>query len=181
MSTLHTLNGFDLDTLNGTISAIREKPELGAVTFRSASQWSDDRRVNTSIESFAAGGTEQRRPAAHNVRTDLPHALMGTDEGPSPLEVALSALSACVTTTLVAHAALKGFEIRSLSVKASGDVDLRGILSIAEVRSGYRALRLHIDLDSDVPADQVASFIDDAVHLSPMFDLFRHGTEIALE
>jgi uncharacterized OsmC-like protein len=177
-TTPRVLNGIDVDALNQTIAAVGEQPELGATTFRADCRWIDSRRIATTIDGFSAAGGEHRRPAAHELTTDLPEALAGTDAGPSPLELALSALGSCVTATLAVHAAAKGITLRSASVALTGDLDLRGFLNIAEVRVGYERLKLEIALDVDLPADEVASFVDSGLRFSPVLDLFRCGTEV---
>ena len=177
-TTPRVLNGIDVDALNQTIAAVGEQPELGATTFRADCRWIDSRRIATTIDGFAAAGGEHRRPAAHELTTDLPEALAGTDAGPSPLELALSALGSCVTATLAVYAAAKGITLRSASVALAGDLDLRGFLNIAEVRAGYERLKLEIALDVDLPADDVASFVDSGLRSSPVLDLFRCGTEV---
>ena len=172
------LNGIDLGALQETIATVGERPELGATTFRAESHWVDSRRIATTIDSFSAGGGEHRRPAPHELLSDLPEALGGTDQGPSPLEVALAALGSCVATTLVVHAAAKGVPLRAASVKLSGELDLRGFLNLAEVRTGYERLKLDITLDADLTDEEIASFVQSGLRFSPVLDLLRHGTEI---
>ncbi len=173
-----TLNGIDIDSLNATLAAVGEQPELGASTFRADCRWIDSRRVATSIDAFAAAGGDHRRRNSHELRTDLPEALGGTDQGPSPLEVALSSLGSCVTTTLVVHAAAKGIALRSVNVTLSGDLDLQGFLNLADVRAGYQRLKLEIALDADLSAAEAARFVESGLRFSPVLDLFRHGTEV---
>jgi uncharacterized OsmC-like protein len=172
------LNGIDVDALKQTIAAVGEQPELGATTFRADCRWVDSRRVATTIDAFTAVGGEHQRPAPHSLLTDLPEALAGTDQGPSPLEVALSALGSCVAATLVVHAAAKGITLRSANVALSGDLDLRGFLNLAEVRAGYQRLRMKIEVDADLPDDEIASFVESGLRFSPVLDLFRCGTEV---
>ena len=103
----NTINGIDRDALSKTIATIAASPDLGKATFRSASHWVDNRHVTTVIDQFSAAGGAHHRAARHQLDTDLPDPLMGTDIGPSPLEVALSALGSCVATTVTVHAAAK--------------------------------------------------------------------------
>jgi uncharacterized OsmC-like protein len=174
-----TLNGVDLLVLRGTVAAITESPELAATNFRSSSRWEDDRRVITTVDAFAAGGSEHRRPAAHAVPTDLPEGLMGSDRGPSPLELATSALGACLATTLVAHASIRGIRLEAVEVQVSGAIDLRGTLDLAQVRPGFEGLQVTIQVESELSEDALTSFADEVVPLSPMLDLFLRGAPIA--
>jgi uncharacterized OsmC-like protein len=173
------LNGVDLLVLGETVAAITESPELAATNFQSSSQWDDDRRVTTTIDAFNAGGSEHRRPAAHAVVTDLPEALMGTDRGPSPLELATSALGACIATTLVAHASSRRIRLKRLEVQVSGAVDLRGILNLAHVRPGFEGLQVEIRLEADLTEEELTSFAEETLPLSPVLDLFLRGAPVA--
>ncbi len=182
MTTTTTINGIDVAALRGTIQAIDENPTLGAARFRSTSEWHDDRRVSTSIQDFTAAGSEHSRPQAHVIPTDLPTALLGTDQGPAPLEVALAALTSCVTTTIVAHASAKGIELEAVRVNVNGDLDLRGFLNLSdEVRKGYQQLDLSVSIRSGLSKEELETFVHSALRFSPVLDLFQCGTEILTE
>ena len=51
-----------------------------------------------------------------------------------------------MTTTTVIHAAARGIEIESLSTRLVGDLDLQGLLGLADVPAGYRAIRIEMDI-----------------------------------
>jgi hypothetical protein len=73
--------------------------------------------------------------------------LLGHNEGANPVEFLLHALAGCVTTTTVLHATARGIEIESLSTRLVGDIDLQGLLALADVpvsgRFGDRCRRSH--------------------------------------
>jgi uncharacterized OsmC-like protein len=175
-----TINGIDRDALSKTTSTIAMNPDLGRATFRSSSHWIDNRHVTTVIDQFSAAGGTHQRAARHQLDTDLPTPLMGTDVGPSPLEVALSALGSCVATTVVVHAAAKGIELDNVEVTIAGELDLRGFLNLADVRTGYQRLDLKVTFQSGLAEEEVARFIESATRFSPVLDLFRRGTQVAV-
>jgi uncharacterized OsmC-like protein len=75
-------------------------------------------------------------------------------------DMLLEALVACAGVTLRAVATAIGVELRDATVRAEGDLDFRGTLGVAkEARVGFRDIRLHFDLDTDAPADQVATLL----------------------
>jgi uncharacterized OsmC-like protein len=175
-----TINGIDRAALATTISMIAKSPDLGGATFHSASHWIDDRHVTTVIDQFSAAGGAHHRAASHQIDTDLPKPLHGTDVGPSPLEVALSALGSCVATTIAVHAAAKGIELVNLEVTIAGGLDLRGFLNLADVRPGYQRIELNVMLRSGLAQEEVVRFVESAIRFSPVLDLFRGGTEVAV-
>ena len=173
-----SINGIDTKALHATIAAIAAQPSLGAAAFETRSDWLDDRRVRTTVDSFVAAGGRHTRPQAFEFDTDTPTALLGTDRGASPLELALTALGSCITTTLVAHAAAKGITLRAVNAHTLGDIDLRGFLNVAKVRVGYRKLEITITIDSDMDATETQKFVHSGLQFSPVLDLFTSGTAI---
>lgn len=177
-----TINGFDVHALRETIQTIDNSPELGEASFRSVSEWQEDRRVLSSIRTFTAAGADHDRPDAHELSTDLPTALLGTDRGPSPLELALTALTSCVTTTIVAHASARGIELDALRVQAVGNLDLRGFLDLSkDVRKGYRRLRLEVSIRGGLEQMELEEFVNSAVRFSPVLDLFQNGAAVEID
>jgi uncharacterized OsmC-like protein len=70
-------------------------------------------------------------------------------------DLLLEALVACAGVTLKAVATAIGAEIKDGTIKAEGDIDFRGTLGVSkETPVGFKEIRLHINLDSDMPADK---------------------------
>jgi hypothetical protein len=67
-----------------------------------------------------------------------------------------------VTTTTVLHAAARGIEIESLSTKLVGEIDLQGLLALADVPAGYQGIRIEMDIKarnaSDADLDELLQF-----------------------
>ena len=75
-------------------------------------------------------------------------------------DMLLEALVACAGVTLNAVATAIGVSLRDASISAAGDLDFRGTLAVArEAPVGFKAIRLHFDLETDADAEQVASLI----------------------
>lgn len=75
-------------------------------------------------------------------------------------DMLLEALVACAGVTLRAVATALGVALRGGSVTAEGDLDFRGTLGVSkEVPVGFTAIRLRFELDTDAPADQVATLL----------------------
>lgn len=176
-----TINGVDLTVFGETVAAIAQTPDLAATVFRSSSRWDDDCRVITTIGNVVAVGNEHRRPTAHVVVTDRPEALNGSGHGPSALELAMSALGACIATTLVAHASSRRIHLRSLEVRMSGAVDLRGVLRLADVRPGFDSLVASIGVEAELSESELRSFVEETLPLSPVLDLFQRGAPVRTE
>jgi uncharacterized OsmC-like protein len=75
-------------------------------------------------------------------------------------DMLLEALVACAGVTLNAVATAIGVEWRDATITAEGDLDFRGTLGVAkDARIGFSAIRLNIEIDTDAPADQIATLL----------------------
>jgi uncharacterized OsmC-like protein len=75
-------------------------------------------------------------------------------------DMLLQALVACAGVTLQAVATALEIGLRNGSVRAEGDLDMRGTLGVAkDAPVGFRAIRLHFDLDTDAPPEQLDTLI----------------------
>jgi uncharacterized OsmC-like protein len=73
-------------------------------------------------------------------------------------DLLLEALVACAGVTLAAVATSMGVQLRGGSVRAEGDLDIRGTMAVSkEAPVGFRAIRLSFDLDTDASEDQLAT------------------------
>src|SRR5262249_30880592 len=142
------LNGIDLVALARVVRGIQDNPRAGMVGFRVHTAWRGQTRSRSTVESYTIGGQEVRRHFAIDV--DEPHALFGTNTAPSPHEVLMTALNACITVGYVAEAAVKGIALEKVEVETAGELDLRGFLGIdPDVRPGYESLRYTVRLKGD--------------------------------
>ena len=72
-------------------------------------------------------------------------------------DMLLQALVACAGVTLASVATALGIELRGSSVRAEGDLDFRGTLSVDRgVPVGFQAIRLTVELDTDATEEQRA-------------------------
>lgn len=75
-------------------------------------------------------------------------------------DMLLEALAACAGVTLNAVATALEIDLRDAAVRAEGDLDFRGTLGVdKQAPVGFRAIRLHFDLDTDASNEQVATLL----------------------
>lgn len=79
-------------------------------------------------------------------------------------DMLLKALVACAGVSLKAAATMLDIPLRSATVSAEGDVDLRGTLGVSEdVPVGFTEIRLRFDVDTDVSQarrDELLSLVE---------------------
>jgi len=75
-------------------------------------------------------------------------------------DMLLEALAACAGVTLRAVATSLDIPVRAGTVRAEGDLDFRGTLSVAkDVPVGFAAIRVTFDLDTDATTEQLDTLL----------------------
>jgi len=176
------LNGVNVDQLFGNIDAIKNAPVLGKFKFRANNKWINGGHNHTTIKNFHGVQQEHDHASPFELDADEPPLLLGEDIGPNPVEYALTALAACVTTALVYHAAAKGIKLNSVESRLEGDIDLRGFLGISDkVRRGYDNVRIYYKIDADVPDEELEELVQMGCKYSPVFDTFTNPVNVTAQ
>ena len=176
---INRTNGIDLNILGETVNAIQKDPDRGKCKFRARNKWIDANHNCTTISGFHGAKQEMAHKQEFELHADEPPILAGGDEGANPVEHLLNALAACVTTSLVAHAAVKGIHIESLESELEGDIDLRGFLGLApDVPKGYTNIRLKFKVKTD---SENMKKLKKLAEFSPVYNTLIHGTKVDIE
>ena len=131
------INGVNIGDLGDNIQAISETPELANFKFRAKNNWVNGGHNQISLNSFYGTCQEFQRDEDIKLDADEPPVLLGTDKGANPAEYLLTALSSCMTTSLVYHAAAQGINIEKVESDYEGDINLKGFLNLdPQVRKG---------------------------------------------
>ncbi len=172
------VNGIDVGDVEQVIGNIQQDASLGETRFRLTNKWIRGGHNQSRITGFYSGGEEREHVQAFSVDSDEPHVLAGHDLGANPVEHLLSALAACLTSTLVYHAAVRGIEIRALESRVDGDLDLRGLFGMSnEVRPGLNGIRARFVIDAD---EKHMETLRTLIEFSPVYDITRNGTDVSV-
>jgi uncharacterized OsmC-like protein len=107
--------------------------------------------------------------------------LVGTDNGPTPVEYVLHALAACLTAGIANIAAARGVTLTEVSSTVEGDIDLLGILGLSDqVRNGYQQIRVGFTLRGDDP-DKLRSVVEQSRQRSAVFDIVTNGVPVSID
>jgi uncharacterized OsmC-like protein len=173
------VNGIDLDILNETIGAVKADGALGKCKFRARNKWIDAGHNCTKVFGFYGAGQEMTHAQEFELHADEPPILAGGDQAANPVEHLLHALASCVTTSLIAHAAVRGIEIQELESELEGDIDLRGFLGLdLDVPKGYTNIRMKFKVKTDAEnLNQLKSLAE----FSPVFHTITDGANVDIE
>jgi uncharacterized OsmC-like protein len=177
----HVLNGVNTDDLMKTIHAVREQPELARFRFRASNTWLGGGHNRSTAAGFYGTMQEIEHATHFQMEAGEPPVLLGNDEGANPVEHLLHALAACVTTSMVYHAAARGIRIRSVESRIEGDLDLRGFLGIDHtVRNGYQCIRMYMKIGTDAGQEEWSELVGLGPAFSPVFDSVMHGVPVEI-
>ena len=173
------VNGVNVTKLFGTIDAIRSSPIISKFNFRAKGKWIKGGHNQTTINDFYGACQTHSRSQPFVYDEDEPPVLLGEDHGANAGEYALAALSSCLTTTLIYHAAAQGVVIGEVESTLSGDIDLQGYLGMSEnVRNGYEKIKVTFKVKSDAPREKIRELVEVAQKRSPIFDIISHPTPV---
>lgn len=178
MSEEKILNGVNVSDVENLVKSIEEKPERAKCKFRAHNQWLGGGYNQSHISGFFGAGQEIAHQQSFVLDADEPPLLAGGDKGANPVEHLLNALAACLTTTLVYHAAVRGIQIEELESELEGDLDLRGFLGLSqEVRRGFQNIRVNFKVKTDAENLERLKALS---KLSPVFDVTSNGTDVTV-
>jgi len=177
-----TVNGVNLGQLFSTIKQVGESPEVAKFKFRTQNQWIDGTHSRATVTGFyGALREDDSRPPAE-FQLDEPPVLLGKNQGMNPVEYLLVALSGCLTTSMVAHAAAKGIEIKGVQSRYEGDIDLRGFLGLSEdVPVGFQSIRVYFKIEADISDEAKKELILMAQKYSPVFNTIANPVSVSVE
>ncbi len=97
------------------------------------------------------------------------------------MEYLLVALSGCLTTSLVAHAAAKKIPLRKVESRFEGDIDLRGFLGISQdVPVGYQEIRVYFKIDADLSDADKEELVRMGEKYSPVANTIKNQTPVVV-
>jgi uncharacterized OsmC-like protein len=174
-------NGVDTATLFATIDAVKGDPAIAKFRFRATNTWMSGTHNRSTIHGFHGAKQEMTHREPFTFDADHPPVLVGTDNGPTPVEYVLHALAACLTAGIANIAAARGVILTEVSSTVEGDIDLLGILGLSEeVRNGYQQIRVGFTLRGDDP-DKLRSVVEQSRQRSAVFDIVTNGVPVSID
>lgn len=96
-------------------------------------------------------------------------------------DMLLQALVACAGVTLKAVATALSIDLKSGTVHAEGDLDVRGTLGVdADAPVGFRDIRLSFDVESDAAPEALSKLFDLTERYCVVFQTLTRGVSVDL-
>jgi uncharacterized OsmC-like protein len=180
-TTQNTRNGVDTATLFATLDAVKGDPEIAKFQFRASNRWVSGTHNRTTIHDFHGAKQEMAHREPFTFDADHPPVLVGSDQGPTPVEYVLHALAACLTAGIANIAAARGINLTEVTSTVEGDIDLLGILGLDDqVRNGYQGIRVGFTLRGDDP-EKLRSVVEQSRRRSAVYDVVTTGVPVSIE
>jgi uncharacterized OsmC-like protein len=122
----------------------KENPDAALVTLKAKGRL-DDSHIACKVETGRALAVAGLHPATGGSGSELCSG-----------DMLLEALVACAGVTLKAVATALAIPLKSGTVNAEGDLDVRGTLGVTkDAPVGFREIRLSFDVETDAPQDKL--------------------------
>jgi len=120
-----------------------------------------------------------RHKQSFELHCDEPPILAGEDDGANPVEHLLNALAGCVTTSMVAHAAVLGIHIEELESGLEGDIDLNGFLGLDnDVPKGFTDIRVKFKVKTE---PENLDKLGQLARFSPVYNMLIHSPNVDIQ
>jgi uncharacterized OsmC-like protein len=108
----------------------------------------------------------------HDLQIDEPMMLGGTDKGPNPVEIVLTALGTCQAITYRIWAAMLGMRLDEVRFETEGDIDLSGLFGLQDgVRPGFTQVRHRVTLVGPESEERYRELAETVDSHCPVFDI----------
>lgn len=148
------INGVDMSIFENLAKEYQESPDKGIVDLSSTIKWTN------GFQTQAYVGDHEP------IVIDEPNWLGGTEKGPNPAELLLSALGSCVSVAFLLTANEKGIKIKSLEVNISGQLDLKVLVGLSKANPGFNEIDVHITVSSDEDDKTIEELVSQTMELS---------------
>lgn len=130
---------------------------------------------------------ESENPTKMNLRSgkfsmviDEPKSMGGTDEGPSPVQALLMALTGCLNVTGHEVARQKGLQLNKLNITIEGLLNPAAFMGISnKERAGFQTITVELVPDfENASAESINNWLEETEKRCPVTDNILHETQI---
>ncbi len=187
--TMATIPGFNVETMEGFAAFAAENPNDVELGVEATAIWTGhaghttakigpwmlaDQRIDKDVRSYSLQmGAWKEVEAAIGVE--------GPADNVEPIEVALAAMSSCVSWAICINAALQGISFDGLQVSAKAKIDPRVLLgnyTIEEASSAIKSIALDIDVRGENLTEEDQQRIAQMAHRSPVHAMIRYANTL---
>jgi len=106
---------------------------------------------------------------------DMPEAVGGNAEAPTPGVYGRAALGSCLAIGYMMRAAAMNIAVSSLEVEIQADYDDGALLGTVHTAPGYSEVRYTVTIEADAEEEEIVKLIEEADLRSPYLDVFSRA------
>jgi uncharacterized OsmC-like protein len=174
-------NGVNVDALLAARDALTNAPEAANFKWRATCIWKNGTHSHSTVESFYGLGGEQKHKTTFTFDADHPEVFASEDNGATPVEMVLVGLASCLTAGVAAVAQNRGIQLRSVTAKLEGGMNLYGILGIdKDVRNGFDGIKVDFKIDADASKADIEALVAQSQKRSAVYDIVTNPTNVTV-
>ncbi|HBF37733.1 MAG TPA: osmotically inducible protein C [Firmicutes bacterium] len=138
--------------------------------------------LTCKVKAKGVSGTKTLVQAGgFKITIDEPETSGGTNEGASPIEYLLAALSGCLNVVSHKVAAEMGFELRDVDIELEGVLDPRGFAGKSpETRAGFQEIKVILKPDADSDETTLQRWLQAVEQRCPVSDTIANPTSLSI-
>jgi uncharacterized OsmC-like protein len=175
-------NGVNTQALLDARDALSASPAGAQFTWRAMCQWLNGTHSRSTVQGFYGLGAEQQHKTEFTFEADHPELFASEDHGATPVELVLSGLASCLIAGVASIAQLRGIQLRSVTAKLEGDMDILGVLGAdTDARNGFNNIKVTFDIDADATPDEIRALVAQSQKRSAVYDIITNPTHVTVE
>ena len=175
-------NGVNTQALLDARDALSATPAGAQFTWRATCKWINGTYSRSTIEGYYGLGGEQKHKTEFTFEADHPEVFASEDRGATPVELVLSGLASCLTAGVASVAQVREIQLRSVTAKLEGDMDILGILGAdTDARNGFNNIKVTFDIDADAKPDEIKALVAQSQKRSAVYDILTNPTNVTVE
>jgi len=183
MTTTNSVNnGVNTQALLDARDALSASPAGAQFTWRATCTWIHGTHSRSTVKGFYGLGTEQQHKTEFTFEADHPEIFASEDHGATPVELVLSGLASCLMAGVASVAQLRGIQLRSVTAKLEGDMDILGVLGAdTDARNGFNNIKVTFDIDADAKPEEIRALVAQSQKRSAVYDIITNPTNVTVE
>ena len=175
-------NGVNTQALLDARDALSASPAGAQFTWRATGTWIHGTHSRSSVNGFYGLGAEQQHKTEFTFDVDHPELFAAEDHGATPVELVLSGLASCLIAGVASVAQLRSIQLRSVTAKLEGDMDILAILGAdTDSRNGFNNIKVTFEIDADAKPDEIRALVAQSQKRSAVYDIITNPTNITVE